>query len=662
MLVAKVGSAYSFRMLPSRSLALYKNRPVLVLESLDRIDIRLEDGSVLKVREKDLVPLHEGPVTSIPPAAQGGDFDTARRMLLTDAQAASARLTWNELAELVFGRSGPAEVLACWTEAAAGLLFRIEEGSPLALSDEEVQRQAEKLARKEGEAAERSAFLERVQRIKALRRNASRREKGAAPERASPHDDEDMAFTQSDARFLSEIEALALGKSAKSRICSELGVAEKPEAAHSFLLAIGYWDETVNPHPSRSGCSLSAPQIALGAESLEESRVDLGGIESWAVDNAWSADPDDAVGWDGSSVWIHIADPASIIAPDSPVDREALSRGATLYLPERVSPMLPDEALERFGLGLSEISKALSLRIELAEDASLKTVEIMPSRVRIKRSTYAEADRAMAEGKAEALTALADLASKRRSRRLANGAVEIDIPEVRVHVEGQGREKSISVEAIARYASSDLVREMMLLAGEAAARWAFDRGLPFPYYGQEAPSEPGQTAQADGLSAQFARRRLMRAGLWGPSPSAHRGLGLSFYAQVTSPLRRYQDLLAHMQIRAYLAGRTILNEDEISRRCALAQAASAATRQAERSSILHWTLAYLARSPGWRGEAVVVGSGSGGRYYPVYFPELGLESKIHLRAPRGLDERVAASLVAVDLAGLEVSFEEAVMQ
>ena len=205
---------------------------------------------------------------------------------------------------------------------------------------------------------------------------------------------------------------------------------------------------------------------------------------------------------------------------------------------------------------------------------------------------------------------------------------------------------------------------MMLLAGEAAARWAFERGLAFPFYGQEAPADMGDTAKDEGLpqgpkslAAQFARRRLMRAGMWGPSPSAHRGLGLPFYAQVTSPLRRYQDLLGHMQLRAFLAGRPVLDADEISRRCALAQAASAATRQAERASDLHWTIAYLTRHPGWVGEAVLVG-GAGPGAWQAYVPELGLETKLRLGPDRFLDERLRVRLVRAEVASLESAFEE----
>jgi len=682
-------------MFHAQSLALYKNRPVLVLEARDRIEIRLEDGSELKVREKDIELLHEGPVKAMPGAAEGGDFETARRMLVADSGTASSSVSWSELAELVFGQSGPAETLACWEEAAKGALFGIEEGRPLPFGDEEVARRAEKLARKEGEAAERAEFLARAKRIKAGAaksgpRHGAAADAGAAQSGSRPGAEAE-GFRESDGRFLSEIEALALGKSAKSRTCADLGISETPEAAQAFLITVGRWDENMNPHPSRSACPLSAPSIGLGPDTNKLPRADLTGLESWAIDNAWSNDPDDAIGWDGSSVWIHVADPASAIAPESPADKEALGRGSTLYLPELVSPMLPDEALARFGLGLVgpleaagadalargtardldlPISPALSIRVEVAEDGSIGGVELMASSVKVRRLSYAEADRQIAEGRAPALEALKEIAARRRSRRIANGAVEIDIPEIRVKVEGEGKARSISILRVGRDESSALVREMMLLAGEAIARWAFERGIPFPFYGQEAPSEPGQAAQgladeegsgaARSLAAQFARRRLMRAGAWGPGPSAHRGLGLPFYAQATSPLRRYQDLLAHMQARAFLSGGPLLDADEISRRCALAQAASSATRQAERASILHWTLAYLARLPGWEGEAVVVGSGqgSGGKTFPVFIPELGLESRIRLGAPRNLDEIAGVRLVRVDIPGLEASFDE----
>jgi exoribonuclease-2 len=657
-------------MIRAQSLALYKNRPILVLEVKDRIEIRLEDGQSLRVRDKDLVALHEGPVKELPSPAAGGDFETARLMLLPEEGSPPRGAGWAEFAELVFGVSGPAEVLACWIEASKGSLFRIEEGLPFPLDDEAVAKESQKKARKEGEAAEKAAFLERAKRIKAARRaGAGASPQGAAANSPAAGETPAESFQEADGRFLSEIEALAYGKSSKSRTCAELGLSETPEAAQAFLLSTGYWSEAINPHPYRAGCSLAAPKLSIGPDLKELPRVDLTAMESWAIDNAWSKDPDDAIGWDGSSIWIHVADPASAILPDSEVDQEALGRGSTLYLPELIAPMLPDEALERYGLGLAATSQALSFRIELAEDASVAAVEAMASTVRVRRASYGEADALMDEGKAPDLMALAAIAARRVERRIANGAIEIDIPEVRIKVEGEGKAREICIESVPEDRSSGIVREMMLLAGEGAARWAFERQLAFPFYGQEAPSDMGDIARGQGLAAgekslaaQFARRRLMRAGMWGPGPSAHRGLGLPFYAQVTSPLRRYQDLLGHMQLRAYLAreaglAKSPLDADEVSRRCALAQAASAATRQAERSSDQHWALAYLLRRPDWTGEAILVGTGGNGAWQ-AYLPELGLETRLKLGTERQLDERVRVRASRIDLAALEASFDE----
>lgn len=622
-------------MIGSKSLALYKNRPVLVLESGDKLEIKLQDGSSLKVREKDLEALHPGPLAAIPALASGGDFETARAM-------AGGLLSYAELADLVFGSAGPAEVLACWAEAVEGSRFRQVEGGLSPLSDEEVAKEAEKRQRKEGEAAQRAAFIEKAKKARARRPQAE-----AGAEAAQP------AFGPEDERFLAEIEAFALGKSQKCRLAGEIGLKEEAEAAQAFLLASGRWDERVNPHPSRAGCPLSAPKFDLPPDRGAPERVDLRSVPSWAIDNAWSQDPDDAIGYEGGFVYVSVADPAASILPGSPIDKEALGRGTTLYMPEGISPLLPDAALERYGLGLSESSPALSFKIGLDEAGAIASVEALASTLSVRRSHYAAADELMDAGGAPDLVELARIAALRKARRVEAGAVEIEIPEVRVWV----RDGEIKVEALPETRASGLVREIMLLAGEAAARWAFERRLPFPFYGQEAPAEGGEAVQGQGLAAEFAKRRLMRGGILGPTPTAHRGLGLPFYAQVTSPLRRYQDLLAHMQIRALLEGREPLDADEVARRCALAQAAQAATRQAERGSELHWTLAYLLRHPDWTGEGIIVGQ-AGPAAYQVYIPALGLETRLKLGPGRSLDESLSLRLARVDLAALESSFDE----
>ncbi|HSV56729.1 MAG TPA: RNB domain-containing ribonuclease, partial [Magnetospirillaceae bacterium] len=400
------------------------------------------------------------------------------------------------------------------------------------------------------------------------------------------------------------------------------------------------WTDAVNPWPVRCGAALKAPSLELEPDD-DADRLDLTGMKAWAIDNPWSLDPDDAVSFDEGCVWVHVADPASAIIPGSPPDLEAVDRAATLYLPEGSIPMLPDEALERFGLGLSVKSRSLSVRITLDPAGAILEAEIVPAFIHATRLSYAAADSFLDEG---ALSELARIAGMRRAWRMAARAVDIDIPEVRVWLDGS----EPRVDPIQESRSAGVVREMMILAGEAAARWAFDRSLPFPYYSQETPQE--SSSLPAGLAGEFAKRRLMKAGIAGPQPRAHCGLGVPFYAQFTSPLRRYPDLLAHQQARAWLARRDPLPADEISARLGRAAAASGRLRQAERASQLHWTLARLGREPGWTGEGIVVAFGNGPA--TVYIPSLGLETKLRL------DRAELNAVVPLRLSGVDIPRQE----
>ncbi len=600
-------------MIPNGALVLYKGRPALARNTGDKLELTIPGTPAVKVRPKDVELLHPGPMAKVPEPRGDGDFETAWEM------SSGATLTLEGLCELVFGRAGPEEALACRLEALDGLRFRAEDGVPgiRAVSREDREREAARRTRKESESADRENFLARAKTGR---------------------------FEPGDERFLGEVEAFALGATQKSRILPDLGLPEKPEAVHAWLLKSGRWTDAVNPWPVRFGAPAKAPDLGLGPED-DAGRIDLTGMEAWAVDNAWSRDPDDAISFDGRDVWVHVADPASAVLPGSPADREAADRASTLYLPEGSIPMLPDAALERFGLGLAETSRALSVRISTDPDGSIREAEILPSFVKVTRLSYGQADPFLGSGP---LAELDRLAKARNAARLASGAVDISIPEVHVWVDsGEPR-----ADAIPDFRSSAVVREMMVLAGEAAARWAFHRSLPFPYYSQEAPQDA--SSLPSGLAGEFAKRRLMKAGMAGPQPRAHRGLGVPFYAQFTSPLRRYSDLLAHHQVRAVLGGRQALSEDELSALLGRAAAAAAQLRQAERASQLHWTLALLGRNPQWTGTGTVVGAGNGPA--TVYIPTLGLETRIRLGRAE-LNDEVALRLTGVDLARQEARFD-----
>jgi exoribonuclease-2 len=223
----------------------------------------------------------------------------------------------------------------------------------------------------------------------------------------------------------------------------DLRLPEAPEDAHSLLLRTEFWTTTfVNPHPVRFGVSLKSAGICPDKPPVEDRR-DLTHLTTFAIDNSWSNDPDDAVSIETDKegrdvLYVHIADPASSILPDSPVEKEACNRGTTLYLPENICRMLADEALVLFALGFSEKSHALTFKMILDENGGILQTEIFPSVIKVQRMTYEQANKEMESAKTadvEALCALYDLAQRNFERRTRQGAVNIELPEVHITVE-----------------------------------------------------------------------------------------------------------------------------------------------------------------------------------------------------------------------------------
>jgi exoribonuclease-2 len=465
-----------------------------------------------------------------------------------------------------------------------------------------------------------------------------------------------------DDRYLSEVAAVALGKQAQSRVLRALGRAEDPETAHATLLSIGYWDETVNPYPSRLNVTTTPPDPSLLPFILhpstlilpKESRRDLTHLLALAIDDEGSSDPDDALSLDGDVLWVHIADVAASVQPDSAADLEARDRGATLYLPEGKVPMLPLVATETLALGLQPISPALSFGLRLNSAAEVIALEIVPSWLRVTRMTYSEANERLDE---PLLSQLYRLAQENRIRREKQGAIKLALPEVKVRVY-DGR---VEVRPILSLRSREVVREAMLMAGEAVARYALAHDIPMPFTVQEAPeTPPDRVPPADDLAAMFSLRRTMQRSQQrladGSNPGGHAGLGLAMYVQCTSPLRRYLDLVAHQQLRAHLRGESLLDQQELVLRLVAADAGGSAVRAAERFSIDHWKHVYLLQNPGWTGEGVVVEQ-QASRVLAV-IPELDLEAFLYQRG-RGrlnLNGRVRLTLRNVDLPRREATF------
>ncbi|NLJ08935.1 MAG: RNB domain-containing ribonuclease, partial [Treponema sp.] len=320
-----------------KALVIYKTKPALVTEVLDKVTIQLATGEQIKLRPKDIILLHPGPLNSLKglesPIPEG-DLLGAWELL------AGNRTTVQEVAELVFGAFTPRTAWEIYKHIQEGLYFG--EAATEAGGAREVPELAVQVRRPEE--------VEQIQR----KRNEKNREQEER-ERFLEHLRSGTYDTTTEGRFLQDVEALALGKTDKSRTLRDVGKAETPQEAHKLLLKIGYWDPFINPYPSRFGCPSSSARVSV-APPPEEERLDLTKLPAFAIDNPWSTDPDDAVYIDGSTLYVHVADPAASVLNDSEADLEARSRGSTLYLPEGALRMLHEESLQHFALGLKDTS------------------------------------------------------------------------------------------------------------------------------------------------------------------------------------------------------------------------------------------------------------------------------------------------------------------
>jgi exoribonuclease-2 len=594
------------------SLVLYRTRPARVRRAGKKLEIELPGGEARKVRPKDVILLHPGPLESLDELQpQVGEVRVAWELL------AGSKTSLGELAELVYGVYTPSSAWAAWQLMADGLYFGGTPGEVVAHTPQEVAREQ---ATREARAAEEqawSAFLERV--------------------RAGRIEPEDH-------QYLRDVEDLALRQSRRSRVLRELGQAESPENAHRLLLALGYWDHTANPYPRRLGVTTALVTVALPALP-EEVRVDLTHLPAFAIDDEGNQEPDDALSLEGDRLWVHVADVAALVPPGSEVDLEARARGASLYLPEGTVPMLPLSAIEVLGLGLAKVSPALSFGLELGAGGEIEEVEVVPSWVQVTRLTYEEAETQLDE---EPLRHLHRLARRYGERRRTAGAVQLDLPEVKIWVE----DGQVTIRPLQRLRSRDLVTEAMLMAGEAVARYAIQQGIPIPFTTQDPPHSEERPQDMAGM---YALRRAFRPSEPRSVPGPHAGLGLAVYAQATSPLRRYLDLVVHQQLRAHLRGEGLLEAQAVLERVGATAAVSGSLRQAERLARQHWTLVYLMQHPDWQGEGILVERR--GQHGTVLVPVLDLDARVHLRGDPPLNSPVELALREVNLPELATHFQ-----
>ena len=319
-------------------------------------------------------------------------------------------------------------------------------------------------------------------------------------------------------------------------------------------------------------------------------RRDMRGTLVFTIDPADAKDHDDALsivplGEDMWEIGIHIADVSFYVTEGSPLDVEAMSRGTSVYLVDRVIPMLPHELssdLCSLRENVDRLAMSVILRIDRAGVVHDHDIVRTVIRSRHKLS-YQDAQRVLDREHSidaetdEALRQLLAISRVLRSARGERGSIDFDLPEARVVLAESG--EPTDIQRVQRLDTHKLIEDFMLLANETVARRASKAKLPIPYRIHEAPDEMRMEQVAE-FAASFGLRlsgsgaptprhlqklldqargrpeetllstvvlRSMKQARYSEENLGHFGLAASHYAHFTSPIRRYPDLLLHRQ-------------------------------------------------------------------------------------------------------------------
>jgi len=396
----------------------------------------------------------------------------------------------------------------------------------------------------------------------------------------------------------------------------EAGLEATPAEACRVLQRRGIFEPDENLLLIRHGLDSDfPPEVLQAAERFAasgpepSSRRDLRDWPTVSIDEEGTTEVDDALSirpldGGGARVGIHLADPGAFFAPGSAVDREARARQTTLYLPDRKRLMLPASLSEGAASLTSGLERpALTVLVEFDADGRQTGAEIFRSLVVVDRAVgYAEADREIERG--GELSLLAELAERSRRRRIAAGAVETESESFTPVVGPDG--------AVELRRSSDAsgarktVAEFMVRANRIVARYCRDHRIPVPYRRQELREPlPEGLDLSDPHGVFLATRCLGKA--WADlRPGRHHGLALDPYVQVTSPLRRYLDLVSQRQLTAHLASQAPpLDEEGIVEQIREARPVLSKAQRVSAGSRDYWLLRWLQGRVGRVVEAVV---------------------------------------------------------
>ena len=426
------------------------------------------------------------------------------------------------------------------------------------------------------------------------------------------------------------IEFPTRNSAATGTVVRVLGSESDTDIAIDLIIAEHQFETEFSPAALEEAehCSLDASLATVqGYRDLRDEFI-------FTIDPVDARDFDDAISLerkDGNFVLgVHIADVSRFVAYDSSLDMDARRRATSVYLVDRVLPMLPEKLSNGLCSLMPEVDRCtISVKVELSPGGSVLSYEVFPSVIRSKaRLSYDQAQ--------------AILEASNRSRRKKDGCMDFDRVEAKAKLDGEGHPLEITYRR--RTAATELIEEAMILANSLVAQWLSEIGLPCVYRVHDAPDGDALRAlyevlQESSLFSDVNKRlfcdgnphalqdvlarvqgtpqqelvnvlllRAMKRAVYRTELSDHYGLALQTYCHFTSPIRRYPDLLVHRMLKEAFFGHSATYEAQRNSLAWMAEHSSHMEREAEkaaRQSQLTKIIEYLERFTGQTFTGVV---------------------------------------------------------
>jgi len=461
-------------------------------------------------------------------------------------------------------------------------------------------------------------------------------------------------------------------KNPEGKIIKVLGKPGEHETEiHSIIAEHGL------PYDFPDEVESEANSISKSLSKIEISkRLDMRNILTFTIDPKDAKDFDDAISIQklkngNYQIGIHIADVSYYVQPNTKLDQEAYKRATSVYLVDRVVPMLPEVlSNELCSLRPNEDKFTFSVVLELNDKAKIKKQWIGRTVINSdKRLTYEEAQESIETGKgdfAEEIKILDSLAKILREDRMSNGAIAFDRSEVKFNLDGENQ--PIGVYFKVSKDANHLIEEFMLLANKKVSEFISlnKNGKPtkntFIYRIHDDPDPTKLSSLRDfattlgykmnisnskkiseslnkllidvkgkgeeNMIETLAMRSMSKA-IYSTENIGHYGLAFDYYSHFTSPIRRYPDIIAHRLLQHYLDGGKSVNSDEYEEYCKHCSDMERRASDAERESIKFMQVKFMEKHVGDTFRGLISGVTEWGIY--VEIPENGAEGLIRLR-------------------------------